>query len=252
MNKLFKNRDYVLLSDCAAFDEKYELPKDTTMWAVARKMEGGEPNKGYMNTFNNEICVGIHDDDAGVWKNLVYKLHATKLTVEDVLYRSEDGLTLDELSQIPGAFYEDKYYECVEDSYASVYDINQVYATDGKGIVFIAGLSGRTGTTSKFKPVTTKPKPKPWTPSVGEEVMFYAQVCIVEHTKDDLVWITRGESSDLVNVLLVKPIDKERERVIKKASRVFSSKCASDYSGQPFLDGLNALYDAGMLNKTTK
>jgi hypothetical protein len=44
-----------------------------------------------------------------------------------------------------------------------------------------------------------------------------------------------------------RPIRTEREKAIEAAAQAFHARCIVDYSGQPFLDGLGALYDAGLL-----
>lgn len=49
-----------------------------------------------------------------------------------------------------------------------------------------------------------------------------------------------------------RPIKSEKEKVIQAAASEFHKKCMADYSGQPFIDGLTALYDAGMLQMPTK
>ena len=61
---------------------------------------------------------------------------------------------------------------------------------------------------------------------------------------------TCGSSGVWANALesrFFKPIRTEREKVIEAAAQAFHANCMSDYSGQPFLDGLSALYDAGLL-----
>ena len=37
----------------------------------------------------------------------------------------------------------------------------------------------------------------------------------------------------------------EREKFVESAVKAFNSGCMPDYSGQPFIDGIEALYDAG-------
>jgi hypothetical protein len=46
-----------------------------------------------------------------------------------------------------------------------------------------------------------------------------------------------------------KPLDWNRKKyeAIEAASKCFHAHCMHDYSGQPFIDGLSALYDAGFL-----
>ena len=46
-----------------------------------------------------------------------------------------------------------------------------------------------------------------------------------------------------------KPLDWNRKKyeAIEAASKCFQAHCMHDYSGQPFLDGLAGLYDAGFL-----
>jgi hypothetical protein len=39
----------------------------------------------------------------------------------------------------------------------------------------------------------------------------------------------------------------ERKRVVDAAAAKFHASIMPDYSGQPFIDGLSALYDAGFL-----
>lgn len=88
MNNLFKDGDYVLLSDCEAYDVKHRLEPKTTMWVVARKMEGGEPDRAYMSIGEYDNCVGINNGDAGVW-DVADNEVINQLTVEDVLSRGE-------------------------------------------------------------------------------------------------------------------------------------------------------------------
>ncbi len=45
--------------------------------------------------------------------------------------------------------------------------------------------------------------------------------------------------------LLFRPIKSEREKFVDAAANAFHSSCMHDYSGQPFLDGLAGMYDAG-------
>ena len=250
MNKLFKDGNYVLLSDCKAFDEKYGLDEDTTMWAVARKMECGEPDENYMLVSSDVICVGISDKGVGAWEGLVSEDSATKLTVEDVLYRSEDGLTLDELSEIQGAFEIGKKYKCVEGSCPSVYSINRIYSADVKGIKTNLYGSCSVGSSSKFKPVTYKLEPKPWTPSVGEEVMTstgkYEVLLPVD--LDNMIVISDNGTWVIQDASGCKPIDKERENTIKKVTDL-AETLDDSYSTRDFAI---ALYDAGMLKEGDK
>lgn len=89
---------------------------------------------------------------------------------------------------------------------------------------------------------------KEWVPSVGDDVMTSCGKVIIKLIKDKQACVEFSSGSiDVVQLSCLKPIDKDRERVISEASKVFHSKCMSNYSGQPFLDGLGALYDAGML-----
>lgn len=247
MNKLFKNGDYVLLSDCKAFDEKYGLKEDATMWAVARKMKGGEPFIIYMVKGIWDNCVGINThDNVGCWNSLVEKEFWRKLTVEDVLYRSEDGLTLDELSKIQGAFDDGKEYECVWANKDSCASKGSIYTTNGNGIV-IKSITCNRLNLCKFKPVTNKPKP--WTPSVGEEVMTPWGKVIVKLIKGNQVCVEFCSSIntlpyiEVVQLSHLKQIDKEREATIKKVTDL-SETLDDSYSTRDFAI---ALYDAGML-----
>lgn len=239
MSKLFNNGDYVLLEDCKAFDEEYGLAKDTTMWAVARKMEGGEPHPFFVALRDPDACIMVNTGSVVVRGHLYKNTYATKLTVEDVLYRSEDGMTLNELSKIPGAFDEGKEYECVWTNEYSPAAEGGIYKGEGKGIV-ICGLAWWRGDDSRFKPVTPVTK---WTPSVGEGAVFQDNVCMVEHIKDDLAWISRNKDNKLVDMSLLKPIDKEREDLIKKVVDLSESLDAC-YSSRDFAI---ELYNAGML-----
>ena len=63
MNQLYKTGEYVLISDCEAYDKKYGLEKDANMRMVARKMAGGDPRADYMCMDNNESVVGIYKFD---------------------------------------------------------------------------------------------------------------------------------------------------------------------------------------------
>ena len=49
-----------------------------------------------------------------------------------------------------------------------------------------------------------------------------------------------------INYGTIKNLEKKRE-VVSEASKIFQANCMHDYSGQPFIDGLGAIYDAGML-----
>lgn len=245
MNKLFNKGDYVLLSDCAAFDEKYGLDEDTTMWAVARKMEGGEPDCDYMKKYKGDNCVGINlCAFNGVWKRLPEQDCTKKLTVEDVLYKSKDGLTLDELSKIQGAFDEGKEYECVWANKDSCASKGSIYTTNGKGIVII-GITCNRLNLCKFKPVTNKPKP--WTPSVGEEVMTstgkYEVLLPVD--LDNMIVISDNGTWVIQDASGCKPIDKERENTIKKVTDL-AETLDDSYSTRDFAI---AIYDAGMLKE---
>lgn len=253
MNKLFKDGDYVLLSDCKAFDDKYGLAKDTTMWAVARKMEGGEPNKGYMQMWYVTNCVGVFNNAVGVWKN--EDLTETRLSVEDVIYRSEDGMTLDELSKIPGAFEEGKEYECVVGT-NDIFNEGAIYKANGEGIKDEHSFSIG-GHTAKFKPVTTKSE---WVPKVGEYVM------VGNTPKLKYMYIGLNSSGSAVCESLqeknlgqikcfhlrdLKPIDQERERVIKKCNSIWRDN-NNGVSGSEALQLIETLYDAGMLKEGDK
>jgi len=157
MNELFDDGSYVLLEDCETYDIMYELPAGTTVNAVAFKLAGRLPNPSYMEPHPYDSCVGINEGDAGVWS--LNNTMSTKLSVEDVLYRSEDGLTLDELSKIPGAFEEGKQYECVWSDENSRLETGAVYKADDVGCTLGGGRS------SRLTPVTR------WLPIVGEEAM---------------------------------------------------------------------------------
>ena len=242
MNKLFKNGEYVLLEDCKAFDEKYGLKEGETMWAVAIKMQDGEPNCVYMDRLKSNICVGINGD-VGLWTELVKTSYATKLSVEDVLYRSEDGLTLDELREIPGAFEDGKEYKCVEGD-ERAFTFGGIYFANGNGVLDDHGDDVKFGRISKFKPVTTKAE---WVPSVGDEVMTSTGKYKIELPvdsdgmtviSDNGAWIIQDSSG-------CKPINQERERVIKKVTDL-SETLDDSYSPRDFAI---ALYDAGMLKR---
>jgi hypothetical protein len=258
MNKLFNKGDYVLLSDCKEFDEKYGLKKDTTIWAVARKMEGGEPKHTYMERYQSNICVGI-SLDVGLWTEIVKTSYATKLSVEDVLYRSEDGLTLDELSKIAGAFEDGKEYECVvgnkhEFTSGGIYFANVNGVLDDNGDVLCRSKSTR------FKPVTPK---KQWVPSIGDEVIVHndndfeisygkeclgKKVIVMSVFKDGEVTVAaiNYEDTNYCFVLsMLKPINKAREAIIKKVTDL-SETLDDSYSPRDFAI---ALYDAGLLKR---
>lgn len=254
MNKLFKKGDYVLLSDCEAFDNKHGLTKDTTMWAVARKMKGGEPDRGYMIKEESSICVG-HYGDVGLWSSLHIQAYAVRLTVEDVLDRGEHGLTLNELSEIQGAFEEGKQYECIYSLKDHFYSIGSIYVADGDGIKFGADIGDyfKTGSTTKFKPVTAKP----WTPSVGEEVEYEWTIGkfkkgTIKGIDESRYWI-KANCGGYVSYSFckLKPIDKEREGTIKKCNSIWRDK-NNGVSGSEALELIEALYDEGMLKEGGK
>lgn len=239
MNNLFKNGDYVLLEDCKDFDEKYGLEEDTTMWAVALKLGGGEPENYYMDRSNSDVCVGIFSDDTGIWVDLPTNKYATRLSVEDVLYRSQDGLTITELSKIPGAFEDGKAYVCVWSHEASYLETNSVYRANGKGIVDDNGRVLWIGKSSRLKPIVINDK---WVPSVGDEVMDYCGKVIVKLIKDNQACVEfENGSIDVVQLSLLKPIDRERERIISDAFTVIPPHIFEKK------DVIEHLYDAGML-----
>lgn len=230
MNKLFKTGEYVLLSDCEAYDKKHGLEKDATMWMVARKMEVGKFGNLFMDIDDNEDAVGIYDGDKGTWWacDLDYKL-----TVQEALYRSENGLTLDELAVIPCGFDYGKEYVCVGGG-NRVYSEGITYRANGKVIVdnsdngsLVSGCNCGLG--AKFKPLP-KTQPKEWVPSVGDEVL-----CLL-HGDWHRCEILKFNDIGAAAVLLIdsklngrnlywsadfKSINKERERVINSSLEYF-------------------------------
>jgi len=255
MNELFNNGDYVLLEDCKAFDEKFGLENGATMWAVARKMEGGEPIKRSMSTYAYDKCVGVNDGDTGLWRGLTEKDYSTKLSVKDVLYRSKDGLTLDELSEIHGAFEEGRRYECVY-SGTHLFNKGDIYTANGDGILDDGGESIGSGDLSKFKPVTKAE----WLPSVGDEVMYFyksdrnkkrkVKVLAVNRNRIWLQFLDLDLSDNLFELSKVgfEPIDQKRERVISEALTL-SVAIRGELSHEEFCE---RLYDAGMLKEGDK
>jgi len=246
MNELFNNGDYVLLEDCKAFDEKFGLEEGTTMWDVARKLEGGEPDEGYMDVSFNEVCVGVYNEKGGLWTELVCRSYATKLSVEDVLYRSKDGLTLDELSKIHGAFEEGKQYECVYSPEGYIFNVGEICHANGDGIVDVNNYTCKNGFTVRFKPATKSE----WVPTVGEEVMTSTGKYKIELPvdldgmtviSDNGVWIIQDANG-------CKPIDHERKRIINKAYSVMKTSKISNTQKKT----INKLYDAGMLKEGDK
>jgi hypothetical protein len=93
MNKLFKDGDYVLLSDCEAYDKEHGLDPESTMWNVARKMAGGELDKNYMRCVGNDDCVGIYGVTVGLFESYEF---INQLTVDEVLNRDESHLAIDD------------------------------------------------------------------------------------------------------------------------------------------------------------
>ena len=230
------------------FDEKYNLEAGTTMWNVARKMEGGEPNKDYMRVYQGYDIVGILTGNTGIW--VIVEDFTTKLSVEDVLYRSEDGLTLDELSKIQGAFDEGKEYECVWANKDSCASKGSIYTTNGNGIV-IKSITCNRLNLCKFKPVTNKPKPK-WVPGVGDEVMTSCGKVIVKFIKGNQACVEFGSSINTLSYIEVvqlshlMQIDKVRERVIKNCCDTLCNWDKSTWNN------IGKLYDAGMLKGGVK
>ena len=236
MNELFKNGDYVLLEDCKSFDEKFGLKEGATMWSVARKMEDGEPRNVYMALHPCAMCVGIplSSGVVGTWEKTNDEDWTTKLSVEDVLYRSKDGLTLDELSKIHGAFEEGKQYECVYSDH-SCYKVGGLYIANGDGIVEVSNYTCKNGSTVKFKPVTTKAE---WLPSVGDEVIVhndndfelsYGKECLGKKVTVMSIFLDGEVTVAAINykgvnycfvLSMLKPIDQKRERVIDKALNI--------------------------------
>ena len=251
MNNLFNSGDYVLLSDCKAFDEKYGLEEDATMWAVARKMEGGEPLALCMTKYPLDTCVGIRSTaNVGCWEGLTYLEYSTQLTVEDVLYRSEDGLTLTELSEIAGAFDEGKEYECVStDQGFTDYTLYPTYKTNGKGVVYVFDegslvsiCEGGGGTVSRFKPVTTKTE---WVPKVGEGAMTSSGKVTIRYIKKSLACVEFSSGTiGVAQLSKLKPIDKDRERIIKKVTDL-AETLDYNYTARDFA---MSLYNAGFLS----
>ena len=268
MNELFNNGDYVLLEDCKAFDEKFGLEEDSTMWTVARKMEGGEPKGRYMTPRHDENCVGIDfDGDVGVWLDLDERGAATKLSVEDVLYRSKDGLTLDELLEIHGAYEEGKRYKCVVgNGYAGYFIEDHTYTTNGEGLMDGRGFKMTGGTISKFKPVTTKAE---WVPSVGDEVIVhndndfelsYGKECLGKKVTIMSIFLDGEVTVAAINyndinycfvLSMLKPIDQERERIVMVAAEYFNGMSVTHGSAKP-LEIAYKLYDAGILKEGDK
>jgi len=256
MNELFKNGDYVLLEDCKAFDKKFGLEEGTTMWAIARKMEGGEPRRRYMLPYNYDKCVGVNDGDAGLWRWLAEEDYTTKLSVEEVLYRSKDGLTLDELSKIHGAYEEGKRYECVVGTNA-IFNEGSIYKANGEGIKDEYSFSTG-GHTAKFRPVTNKAE---WIPSVGDEVVVHnnndfelsygkeclgKKVTVMSIFKDGEVTVAAINYEDInycFVLSMLKPIDQKRERIVRCCCDVLCNWDKSTW------DNIGKLYDAGMLKE---
>jgi len=270
MNELFNNGDYVLLEDCKAFDEKFGLEEGTTMWDVARKLEGGEPDEGYMDVSFNEVCVGVYNEKGGLWTELVCRSYATKLSVEDVLYRSKDGLTLDELSKIHGAFEEGKQYECVYSPEDYIFNVGEIYHANGDGIVDVNNYTCKNGFTVRFKPATKsewvptvgeevmtngftvrfKPATKfEWVPNVGDEVIASDFKVTIKLIKDKQACVEfESGSIDVVQLSCLKPIDQDRERIIDEAYNLgIPTKRESTLK-----EFCEKLYDAGMLKEGDK
>jgi hypothetical protein len=105
-------------------------------------------------------------------------------------------------------------------------------------------------------------------PPVGEVVLYedcddvLSETKILAHHPQDkeTVWHEafstfkdgRGYSTD--GYQYFRPLDHatrkadiERKRVVRAAALCFHANCMNDYSGQPFVDGLSALYDKGYL-----
>lgn len=244
MNKLFNKGDYVLLSDCEVFDTKYGLAEDTTMWDVASKMKGGVPDENYMLELVNDVCVGLLEDEIGCWEDLPKENYSTRLSVEDVLYRSEDGLTLDELSKIQGAFDDGKEYECLSEL-VSNFTKGKIYPCAGKGLINNNGDIIKSGYRSKFKPVTPKTE---WVPKVGEDVMTPWGKAKVELIHVNDICLSNEYGLGVEKITELKPIDKEREATIKKCNSIWRDK-NNGVSGSAALQLIETLYDAGMLNR---
>ena len=233
MNELFKNGDYVTLEDCKAFDEKFGLKEGVTMWAVARKMEGGEP---IVTIELNENCIAKHHGDVDAF--WVHDM-TTKLSVEGVLYQSKDGLTLDELSKIHGAYEEGKRYKCVVGN-SEFFTSGKIYTANGEGIRNDYSHS-KSGCTARFKPVTKAE----WVPSVGDEVMTSCGKATIRFIKCKSVCIEfESGSINVVQLSCLMPIDQERERIVNNAKSVGFGSGIDEY--------LNNLYDAGMLKEGDK
>ena len=256
MNKLFKTGQYVLLEDCEAYDKKYGLLEGSTKNTVAEKLNGeGVLNMIFMDVTSNEVCVGIIDEEVGVWHiNFEHELFE-RLSVEDVLYASGEGLTLDELRGIPCAFDEGKEYDCVEAS--GTFTLGRVSAHKGSGLRTRHGTVASTGYRAKFEPVT---KPEVWIPSVGEEVMYTTtehQVGkpIIEFGRwyrgkiiayyDGFVW-TSDNGLRMLSKTKFKPIDKERDQATSEAESAWRV-ANNGVSGSDAREVIAALYDAGML-----
>ena len=243
MNKLFKTGQYVLLTDCEAYDDKYALLEDTTKWMIAKKLEGGDVDRTslLLRVLGEEVCVGIEGGDVGVWTLEGDGEVFEQLSVEDVLYASEEGLTLDELSGIPCAFDEGKEYTCVKP--AGTFCLGSVSTHNGIGLRTRHGTMATAGSRARFKPVG---KPKNWIPSVGEmvqtstgehEVLLPADVSgmlVINYLGEHVIQCLSG----------CKPVDKERESAISKITDFVDSRLP-DYTGIDDIVGI--LYDAGML-----
>lgn len=104
----------------------------------------------------------------------------------------------------------------------------------------------------RYKPVNAEPE-KTWQPKVGELanhiswgmpiiIKFLGERLFVAEKTD----ASTGADKEVCGFIhqLTKP-KTEREKFVEAAAKTFRAGCMSDYSGQPFLDGLAALYDAG-------
>ena len=255
MNKLFKTGQYVLLEDCEAYDDKYALLGGTTKRVIAEKMRGGSVNSNdpIMKIHRWDVCVGILREQVGVWCLDGAEGLFERISVEDVLYTSEDGLTLDELSEIPCAFDKGKEYTCVSIDPKSLCNVGQVYKSGNKGLIVGNFLCDR-GYLAKFKLTT---KSEVWIPSVGEEVIYtttenqvgkpsievgqwYRGKIIAYY--DGFVW-TSDNGIRIMSKTKFKPIDKERESVIQGALEVLGH----DYQDDSVVKIISSLYDVGIL-----
>jgi hypothetical protein len=119
----------------------------------------------------------------------------------------------------------------------------------------------------RIKAMIPRPQvePKEWSgeglPPVGTVCEYidasgkYHQVEITGYGRSLVLFVVEGSSNEQCTAKdphLFRPIRSEEDRAVEEMAKVFNSNCAVDYSGQPLLDGMKALYREGYRKQEKK